>query len=109
MRREGASADGNPLLFFSSAYSHSFIAFSSDMLGGITHGGLLQEKRKEKKLWAMVCLATPLHNGSGAGMLLMPSGDIGKNRNLIEERTRREMTGDFLACCSPLRKSSGTS
>lgn len=70
---------------------------------------LIAGEKKRKKLWAMVCLAAPLHNGSGAGMLLMPSGDIGKNRNLIEERTRREMTGDFLACCSPLRKSSGTS
>lgn len=70
---------------------------------------LIAGEKKRKKLWAMVCLAAPLHNGSGAGMLLMPSGDIGENRNLIEERTRREMTGDFLACCSPLRKSSGTS
>lgn len=63
MRREGASADGNPLLFSSSAYSHSFIAFSSDMLGGITHGGLLQEKRKEKSygLWfASLLHSTPV-------------------------------------------------
>lgn len=37
----GAALDANPLLYFFSA-SHSFGAFSSDPLRGITHGGLLQ-------------------------------------------------------------------